>query len=132
YDVLRHPNGQFHKFRVRSLVGVIPLFAVERLEVDWIEPFKEFTGALNWFLRWRKDLAQEVIHQVQHPGRTTHVLTIVNQAQIRRLFNRLWDAAEFLSPYGIRSLSKAHEAHPFVLDGRAVGYEPAEAVSKIK
>ena len=44
YDVLRYPDGRFRKFRVRSLVGLIPLFAVERLEVDWIEPFKEFTG----------------------------------------------------------------------------------------
>ena len=51
YDVLRYPDGGFHKFRVRSLVGLIPLFAVERLEMDWIEPFTEFTGNLNWFLK---------------------------------------------------------------------------------
>ena len=53
YDVLRYPDGRFRKFRVRSLVGLIPLFAVERLEVGWIEPFKEFTACLNWFLRNR-------------------------------------------------------------------------------
>ena len=59
-------------------------------------------------------------------------LTIVNEDQLRRLLDRVWDAREFLSPFGIRSLSKAHEQHPFEFDGRQVGYEPAEAVSKIK
>src|SRR5262249_4030337 len=54
YDVLRYPNGRFHKFRVRSLVGLIPLFAVERLEVEWIEPFREFTGHLHWFMQHRR------------------------------------------------------------------------------
>jgi hypothetical protein len=62
----------------------------------------------------------------------THVLTIVTQSQLERILQRVWDPAEFLSDYGIRSLSRVHEAHPFVLDGQAVGYEPAEAVSKIK
>ena len=56
YDVLRYPDGRFRKFRVRSLVGLIPLFAVERLEVDWIEQFKEFTACLDWFLRNRASM----------------------------------------------------------------------------
>ena len=68
YDVLRYPDGRFRKFRVRSLVGLIPLFAVERLEVDWIAPFKEFTGCLNWFMKNRHDLVQEVVHTVERDG----------------------------------------------------------------
>ena len=60
YDVLRYPDGRFHKFRVRSLVGLIPLFAVERLEEDWIEPFPEFTANLDWFLKNRPDLCSDV------------------------------------------------------------------------
>ena len=56
YDVLRYPDGRFRKFRVRSLVGLIPLFAVERLEVKWIEPFKEFRANFDWFLKNRRDL----------------------------------------------------------------------------
>ena len=60
------------------------------------------------------------------------MLTIVDQDQLQRLLDRVCDPGEFLSDYGIRSLSKAHEAQPFEFDGRAVGYEPAEAVSKIK
>ena len=58
YDVLRYPDGRFHKFRVRSLVGLIPLFAVERLEEDWIEPFTEFRANFDWFLTNRRDLVE--------------------------------------------------------------------------
>ncbi len=67
YDVLRYPDGRFRKFRVRSLVGLIPLFAVERLETDWIKPFKEFTACLDWFLKNRRDLVRDVVHTVDHP-----------------------------------------------------------------
>ena len=132
YDVLRFPDGRYRKFRVRSLVGLIPLFAVERLEMNWIKPFKEFTANLEWFLRNRRDLAEGVVQTVERGGETTHVLTIVNQEQPVRLLARVWDPDEFLSDYGIRSLSKFHEKHPFEYDGNEVRYEPAEAMSKIK
>jgi hypothetical protein len=132
YDVLRYPDGRFRKFRVRSLVGLIPLFAVERLEVDWIKPFKSFTSSLEWFLRNRPELVKDVVHTVERDGKITHVLTIVNDQQIARIMQRMWDPAEFLSAYGVRSLSKAHEIAKFELDGKVVGYEPAEAVTKIK
>jgi hypothetical protein len=132
YDVLRYPDGNFHKFRVRSLVGLIPLFAVERLDQKWIEQFKVFNGNVAWFLNNRPDLVRDVIHTVERQGETTHVLTIVNQDQLTRLLARIWDEDEFMSPYGVRSMSKFHEKNPFVFEGRTVGYEPAEAVSKIK
>jgi hypothetical protein len=132
YDVLRFPNGDFHKFRVRSLVGLIPLFAVERLEYDWIQRFPSFTRDFNWFMANRPDLVEGVIHKSEHDGKTTYVMTIVDENQIRRLMERMFDENEFLSPYGMRSLSKTHEAHPFWFGDKVVGYEPAEAVSKIK
>ncbi len=132
YDVLSFPDGRFHKLRVRSLVGLIPLFAVERLEEDWIAPFKEFKGHLDWFLANRPDLVKGVVHTLDGTNGRTHALTILNQEQIRRITRRIMDPAEFLSDYGVRSLSKAHERHPFVFDGQSVGYEPAEAIQKIK
>jgi hypothetical protein len=133
YDVLRYPDGHFEKFRVRSLVGLIPLFAVERLELAWLEPFKEFRANLDWFLTNRREFVEQVIHTIEPAaGQTTHLLTIVNLDQLRRLLERLHDREEFLSRFGIRSLSKAHERHPFVYDGRAVAYEPAESTSKLK
>ena len=133
YDVLRSPDGHFEKFRVRSLVGLIPLFAVERLEMEWIEPFKEFRANLDWFLTNRREFVEQVIHTVEpREGKTTHLLTIVDLDQLRRLLERLHDREEFLSRFGIRSLSKYHQQHPFVYDGQAVAYEPAESSSKLK
>src|SRR3954447_19556674 len=105
YDVLIQPDGRYTKFRIRSLVGLIPLFAVERLEEKWIEPFTEFRRNLDWFMRNRPAHVRECVHTVEHGGETTHVLTILNQRQIRRLTQRLRDPGEFLSDYGIRSLS---------------------------
>ena len=133
YDVLRHADGRYQKFRVRSLVGLIPMFAVERLEAAWIAPFKEFTANLNWFLNNRADMVAKVIQQVpQADGSTTHLLTIMNFAQLTRLLGRLHDPEEFLSPHGVRSLSKKHEQEPFEFDGRRVSYEPAESETKLK
>ena len=105
---------------------------MERLEEEWIKPFEEFSGHLHWFLKNRPELTRDVVHTVEHDGQTTHALTILNQEQILRMTRRVMDPAEFLSDYGIRSLSKAHLKDPFVFDGKKVGYEPAEAISKIK
>lgn len=133
YDILHHADGRYQRFRVRSLVGLIPLFAVERLESAWIEPFKEFSRNLHWFLRNRRELVSDVVHTIEAAdGSTTYLLTIVEPDQLDRLLGHIHDPAEFLSRYGVRSLSKQHEAHPFELDGRVVAYEPAESVSKLK
>jgi glycogen debranching enzyme len=132
YDVLRYPDGSYRKFRLRSLVGLIPLFAVERLEVEWIKPFKKFTGSFNWFMRNRKELVRDVVHEVGTGAEKTYALTILDARQLTRIVERLFDESEFLSPYGVRSLSKAHQAQPFEFDGTVVGYEPAESDSKLK
>jgi hypothetical protein len=133
YDVLVQPNGAYRQFRVRSLVGLIPLFAVERLELEWIAPFKEFTANLNWFVRNRREMVNEVVHAIDRPdGGRTYLLTVVDIEQLHRMLDHVHNEDEFLSRYGIRSLSKRHEREPFVLDGRSVGYEPAESISKLK
>ena len=132
YDVLRRPDGSFQKFRLRSLVGLIPIFAVERLELEWIEPFKDFHRDFIWFLENRKDLIQGVVHRVDGPEGTSFALTVFDQGQLRRLFSRLFDEKEFLSPCGIRSMSRAHLDEPFHHDGTTVIYEPAESDSKLK
>ena len=132
YDVLRYPDGTYKKFRVRSLVGLIPLFAVERLEKEWLEPFREFRANLNWFLKNRREMVAEVIHTIELDGKATYLLTIVNQNQLKRMLERMHNETEFLSRYGIRSMSKYHEAHPFHMDGSSVTYEPAESAVKLK
>ncbi len=132
YDVLRHADDSFHKFRVRSLVGLIPLFAVERLEADWIQPFPYFRANLKWFLENRSHLTQFSHHTTCQNGQTIYVLSIPNQNQIKRILARVFDQNEFLSQFGIRSLSKCHAQHPFQYGTGEVRYEPAEAESKLK
>lgn len=132
YDVLRYPNGHYEKLRVRSLVGLIPIFAVERLAQEWTKPFPSFDSSLNWFLENRRDLVSHCVNSVMEEGSETRVLTIVTSAQLRRILARVWDKNEFRSDYGLRSLSRHHHDNPFALGQNVVRYEPAEAVSKIK
>ena len=132
YDVLRFPNGEFHKFRVRSLVGIIPLYAVERLEMDWVTPFGDFKANLEWFIRNRQDIVQNCCHLIKHDGMDVYVLAVVDETQTSSILRRVFDPTEFLSDYGIRSLSKFHEENPYVFGNSEVRYEPAESDNKIK
>jgi hypothetical protein len=133
YDLLRFPDGTAVPFRVRSLVGLIPLYAIERLESGWIEPFDVFSENLQWFLKHRRDIVDYCVTTVPNAeGGSTHVLAVVDQNQLQHLLARVVDPDEFLSPHGLRSLSKFHEEHPFVFGNASVAYQPAEAVEKLK
>ena len=132
YDVLEFQDGSFHKFRVRSLVGLIPLFAIERLEEDWIKPFPEFTKNFHWILKNRPDLVEPCVTTLHVDGQTSHVLAVIPPQQMRRVLSCVWNPAEFRSDYGLRSLSKFHEQHPVQYESSTVRYEPAEALEKLK
>jgi hypothetical protein len=132
YDVLLYPNGEPHKFRVRSLVGLIALFAIDILVDTANEETKDFISNLDWFIRNRQELVQRCVYSEEVNGTRRHILSIVDSHQLKRLLERLWDPEEFLSPYGMRSLSKYHEKEPFAFGNHVVTYEPAEASSKIK
>jgi hypothetical protein len=133
YDLLRYPDGHTVPFRVRSLVGLIPLYAIERLEGSWIEPFADFRKNLTWFLENRRDIAAHCVSTVQHEGGDfTHVLSVVDRNQLEHLVGRIVDSDEFLSAFGVRSMSKFHEQHPFRFGEASVGYEPGEAAGWIK
>ncbi len=131
YDVLRFPNGEFHKFRLRSLVGLIPLYAIEVLEQDELQSHPNFLRDVEWFIRNRPDVVGDACYAIGN-GDRRYVLSIADPNQFKRLLERIWDPDEFLSAHGIRSLSKFHREHPFQFGERSLGYEPGEAEVKLK
>lgn len=132
YDVLTYPNGRFSKFRVRSLVGLIPLYAVDVIEEKELAKYPEFSRNFEWFRTKRKDLVDPCIIPIEKKGGMGYVLTLMNQHQLQSVLRYVWDPNEFRSPFGLRSLSKYHEEHPFVYQDKKVGYEPAESYYKVK
>ena len=133
YDVLHTPDGNTTPLRVRSMVGLIPLFAVETLEPELLERVPEFTARLEWFLNYRPDLANLVSHWDQ-PGRgKRRLLSLLRGHRMKKLLVRMLDPQEFLAEFGVRALSKAHEHEPYVfkVDGSdlTVRYVPAESDS---
>jgi len=131
YDALRMPNGQSQKLRVRSMVGLIPLFAVEVLDHEILTKLPEFSERLTWFLKNRPDLASLVSRWQEQSGGETHLLSLLRGHRMKKLLARMLDEKEFLSDYGIRALSKFHLQHPFEVwvNGAkfSVNYTPGES-----
>jgi hypothetical protein len=135
YDTLRLPDGRRIPMKVISLVGLIPLFAIDTLELSVLLKLPGFTRRLNWFLENRPDLAHNVTCRGEAGSCDRRILSIVTPDQLRIILRRMLDEGQFLGPYGIRSLSRYHEEHPYVFhaDGQEhrVGYEPAESTSSL-
>ena len=134
YDVLRYPDGSFEKFRVRSLVGLIPLYAVERLEDRWIEPFQEFRANLHWFLD-QQDARRpgRLPPACERDGQTCTCCAIVDEAQMKRLLRarpRPRRVPVALRPAQPVALPRANTRSASAT--ATVRYEPAEAESQIK
>lgn len=134
YDVLHLPSGRSVPLKIRSLVGLLPLFAVDTIEPEELAAMPVFARRMRWFLENRPRLAghMECTHMEGLGQR--RLVSLLTRERLVRVLARLLDEDEFLSPHGIRSLSKYHEEHPFelyVADGQryAVGYEPGESES---
>jgi len=127
YDVLS-VGGRSVPLRVRSMVGLIPLFAVEVLDEQIFQTLPGFTQRLRWLLEHRPDLAALVSRWQETADGERHLLSLLRGHRMKRLLARMLDETEFLSPYGVRALSRYHREHPFVLevgaDRHVVDYEP--------
>ncbi|MGH6945605.1 MAG: MGH1-like glycoside hydrolase domain-containing protein, partial [Geminicoccaceae bacterium] len=133
YDELNLTDGIIVPLKVRSMVGLIPLFAVETLEPEMLDALPDFDARLEWFLKNRPGLAQ-LVSRWHEPGLgERRLLSLLRGHRMKMLLRRMLDATEFFSDYGIRALSKYHEQHPYVFDYRgqyiAVQYKPAESDS---
>ena len=138
YDVLHLPSKQSLPLKVRSLVGLAPLFAVETLDQELLDKVPNFNRRMEWFLENRPDLAR-LVSRWQEPGEgETHLLSLLRGHRMKALLRRMLDETEFLSEFGIRAVSKYHKDNPYVVkcdgsmiecygDQVSVKYEPAES-----
>jgi len=134
YDVLTLPDARRVRLRMRSMVGLIPLFAVETLEPELLERLPGFRARMEWFLQHRPDLAGLVSHW-HKPGRgERRLLSLLRGHRMKMILRRMLDESEFLSDHGIRSLSRAHLENPYVLrvagGEYAVRYSPGESETR--
>jgi hypothetical protein len=131
YDVLHLPNGEEHFLKIRSMVGLIPLFAVETLEPEIVERLAGFKRRMQWFMDNHPDVPEHIESTQRSARGVRRLLSLVNRRQLRRVLARMLDETEFFSDYGVRALSRYHLDHPYEVsvDGHVsqVEYEPAES-----
>jgi len=135
YDVLHTPGGRYFPLKVRSIVGLMPLLAVETIQWQLIDALPGFKSRLEWYLAYRPDLAG-LVSRWHEPGmHETRLLALTRGHRMKCLLRRMLDPEEFLSDYGIRSVSKYHRNHPYRLtvqgEEKIVNYEPAESQTGI-
>eukprot|EP00048_Salpingoeca_helianthica_P012879 m.189737 g.189737 ORF g.189737 m.189737 type:complete len:917 (+) comp15433_c0_seq5:243-2993(+) len=146
YDRIRYPDGSSEKLKISSLVAIIPLYACLVLDDAELKEVPHFRKRLLWFMKYRKDLAKSVSFMVDQEGgawndpspaaaNRRYLLAIPSKERLTKVLSRVLDEKQFLSPYGIRSLSKQHESEPFIYkngdEEYRVDYSPGEADSPI-
>ncbi len=135
YDELKTPGLREIPLKTRSLVGLLPLIAIEILESPQLAGLRGFTKRMNWFLRYRSDLAP-IATLGQPGGHSQHrILAVVTRERLERMLRYVLDEREFLSPFGVRSLSQIHREHPYLLrvggQEYRVEYVPGESQSHV-
>jgi hypothetical protein len=133
YDVLHLQGIGSFPLRVRSMVGLIPLFAVETVGQDVLDKLPNFQRRMQWFIDNRPDLTADIASMETRREGKMRLLAIANRERLKRILKIMLDEEEFLSPYGIRALSRIHKDIPFILhvnnEDHRVDYEPAESSS---
>jgi hypothetical protein len=135
YDVLNLPDGQMIPLKVRSMVGLIPLFAVEILEPKLLEKVPEFAERLKWYLGYRPDLAK-LVSRWEEPGSgERRLLSLLRGHRMKLLLRRMLDETEFLSDFGVRAISRVHAENPYSFRWNdqvtTVGYQPGESTTGV-
>ena len=133
YDVLHTPGGRVVPLKVRSLVGLMPLLAVETIQPQLIDELSGFRTRLEWLLQNKRELCSLISRWTEAGVGERRLVALTRGHRMKCLLRRMLDPEEFLSDYGVRSVSKYHEKHPFCLhvrgEEKTVGYEPGESQS---
>jgi hypothetical protein len=135
YDVLHLPGGSRYPLKVRSMVGLVPLFAVMTLEPQILNRLPDFKRRMQWFLDHVPDVGEHIDSSMRDGEGPRRLLAIVNRKRLGRVLRYMLDETEFLSPYGVRSLSRFHRDHPYVFQidsfQNKVDYEPADSTTSM-
>lgn len=133
YDVLHLPDGRVFHLKVRSLVGLLPLFAVETLDAEVFKNAPTFERRMEWFTNRNSDMIRTIACVFHHGQEKRRLMAVLDKEHLEKLLKYLLDQSEFLSDYGIRSLSKFHKEHPYRLEVEGmvydINYQPAESQS---
>lgn len=131
---LRYPNGESIPIKSRSLVSLIPFFATDVWDEEELKQYPEFYSAYQWMLEKKPELTNICVKHIPHTSSNCckHLFGLLSVDELSRFLRHLWDPNEFRSDYGLRSVSKCHEAHPAEFMGIKLRYEPGEALEKIK
>jgi hypothetical protein len=132
YDTLCHTDGAHLRLKVRSFVGLIPFFSIEFFEEQELQQFPDFYKHFQLYLSHFPKLVDRCITEYVVAGKKRFLFSLMTIEQMRRVLEKAWDPSEFLSAFGLRSLSKFHEKNPYLFHGISVGYEPGESLEKIK
>jgi len=135
YDVLHLSGGERVPLRVRSLVGLIPLFAVEVLDASVFARLPRFSARSHWFLEHRPHLARLVSRWFDASTGERHLLSLLRGHRMKRLLNKMLDETAFLSDFGVRSLSKFYEEYPYEFEHAgqrfSIGYVPGDSATAV-
>lgn len=135
YDVLHLPDERNIPLKVRSMVGLIPLFAVETLEEKWLDKFPDFKRRTEWFIENRPELLDDICCLQATGEDNRRLLALVNPDRLKRVLRVMLSESEFLSEYGIRALSRYHKTNPYKFEAGGqtytVEYEPGESKSSM-
>jgi hypothetical protein len=133
YDVLNLPNGEMIPLKIRSMVGLIPLFAVETLEPSLLARVPDFKRRLEWVMRNRPDLATLVSRWHEPRAGERHLLSLMRGSRMKKVLRRMLSETEFLSDYGVRAISQCHRDQPYTFNwdhqSMTVEYQPGESTS---
>ncbi len=133
FDMLHTPDDRHLPLKISSFVGLIPLYAVETLDGELLEKLPSFRRRMNWFIKYRPHLLENISLLMKPGAQGKCLLSLVRKEQLERILERMLDPDQFLSDYGLRALSKAHEKEPFhiKIGGQVheVRYEPAESTT---
>lgn len=132
YSVIQKEQGENVPLKIRSLVGIIPFFASQFLEKSYIEKFPKFYSSFSWILENRKPLVTSCIEEVDTKNGSFYFFSLLSQKELPQFLRYLVDEEEFLSPFGLRSLSKYHQKQPFTYQNEILRYEPGESLEDLK